>query len=670
DMSRTDVMQFAHAAPVPFAELVGGQPNLGDWELLTIDAGIVSGPEHWLPQLDALGGRPTDDEPPRAMDELPDLHRFVSALLETRRDVPGRGTWARITGWLVDAYDRFVGPCDGRERVCEVARGLADLDRTRVPATFDDLREALAERLGRDRTPAEGFQRGKVFIGGLFESRGLGFRAVIIPGLAERSFPATGRPDPILPDRQRRRLAHGGAYLPLKSARPVEERMLFALALGAATEHRTLAHSRLDVATGRDRVPSHFLIRLAEAVSGRRCDYRTLENAPGFERVSMFPSAGADRTLIDVDDRDLEMLTHLVAAGQHDRVLFLADLSPTFERGVRAEIARWQQDTFTPFDGLVPGAGRIVAAGEPIAPTRLETYLTCPFRYFLQVVLGIDELEEPEAVERIRPLERGRLVHRIFCRAYRDHFAGGGGLSADELAAALRQTADDVFRRAAPMGPALTWAIDRARIIEDLEHFARLDAEECRRAGARPALFEVRFGMPPRGPGEDEASTERPLELDLGGRTWRFKGKIDRVDELGDDGLRVIDYKTGKKRGRTNAFDGGRSLQLPLYLLAADMLRSGRRGRDARYAFATRRGGFHTVRFDRPALEDRMADLERIITTAEQSLEAGVFVCTPDSKHCRSCPFAAACGPNRELIFERKKDDPRLAPLLELAEIE
>ncbi|MFO7898797.1 MAG: PD-(D/E)XK nuclease family protein, partial [Planctomycetota bacterium] len=593
-----------------------------------------------------------------------------SALLETRRDLPRRGTWAEIAGSLVEAYDRFGGPCDGRERACEAVRGLADLNHTRVPATFDELREALADRLDRERTPAEGFQRGKVFIGGLFEARGLGFRAVIIPGLAERSFPAAGRQDPILPDRQRRRLAADAAYLPLKSARPAEERMLFALALGAATEHRTLTYSRLDVATARDRVPSHFLVRLAEAVSGHRFDYRTLENAPGFERISMFPSADAERTPIDVDDRDLQTLTHLVAAGQDDRVLFLADLSPTFERGMRAEIARWQETTFTPFDGLVPGAGRDVAAGEPIAPTRLETYLTCPFRYFLQVVLGIDELEEPEAVERISPLDRGRLVHRIFCRAYRDHFARGGRLSADELAAALRRTAEDVFRRTGPIGPALTWAIDRARIIEDLEHFARLDADECRRAGARPALFEVRFGMPPRGRGEDEASTDRPLELELGGRTWRFKGKIDRVDELSDDGLRVIDYKTGRKRGRTNAFDGGRSLQLAVYLLAADRLRPGRRGRDARYAFATRRGGFRTVRFDREALDDRMADLERIITTAERSLEAGVFVCTPATRHCRYCPFAAACGPNRELIFERKKDDPRLAPLLELAEIE
>ena len=671
DMSRADVMQFAHAAPVPLDELIGARPDLGEWELLTIEAGIVSGPDKWVPRLDALARRQRDDEGGARRDAaLAGLRRFVTGLLDVRRAIPDRGTWAEITDALLDAFSKFVGECDGRDEVVRAVRALVEIDRVGLEATFDEVREALEEQFDRKRQPVGRFQRGGVFIGDLLESRGLRFRAVIVPGLVEKSFPATGQQDPILLDRDRRRLARPGVHLPLKAARPAEERMLFALALDAATEHRTLTYARLEVSSARERVPSHFLVRLAEAMVGRKFDYKTLEEVPGFERVSMFPSAGSGQVPLDSDDRDLQTVARLIGDEQHDRVLFLADLAPTFQRGVRAELARWQETGFTEFDGLVPAAGRDLAGGEPIAPTRLETYVQCPFRYFVQVVLGIEELEEPEEVERITPLDRGSLVHDILFKGYRDHFGQGGSLSAEALADSLRAAADAVFRRVGTIGPPLTWQIDRSQIARDLEHFARLDVDDCRRTGARPALFEMRFGMPPRGADEDSASTERPLELAVEGHTVRFKGKIDRIDEVGSDGLRVIDYKTGSKGGKTNSLDRGRRLQLPIYLLAADMLRPDRRGLDALYSFATAKGGFATVGFDRATLDERRGDLERIIDAVRRSLQTGVFVARPEKQHCRYCPFSSLCGPNNELIFERKKDDPALEPLLELADIE
>ncbi len=671
DMSRADVMQFAHAAPVPFGELIGARPDLGEWELLTIEAGIVSGPDKWVPRLDALARRQRDDAGgARQDDALDGLRRFVTGLLNARRSIPDRGTWTEIIDALLDAFCKFVGECDSRDEVVRAVRALAAIDRLGLDATFAEVREAIEEKLKQKGPQAGKFQRGGVFIGDLLESRGLRFRAVIVPGLVEKSFPATGRQDPILLDRERRRLARPGVHLPLKAARPAEERMLFALALDAAAEHRTLTYSRLEVSSARERVPSHFLVRLAEAIVGRQFDYKTLDDAPGFERVSMFPSAGAGQVPLDSDDRDLQTVARLIGDEQHERVLFLADLAPTFERGVRAELARWQKTGFTEFDGLVPAAGRDLADGEPIAPTRLETYVQCPFRYFVQVVLGIEELEEPEEVERITPLDRGSLVHNILFQGYRNHFGQGGSLSAEALSASLRTAADAVFRRIGTIGPPLTWQIDRSQIARDLEHFARLDIDDCRRTGAMPALFEMRFGMPPRGQDEDSASTERPLELAVEGHTVRFKGKIDRVDELGEDGLRVIDYKTGSKRGKTNSLDGGRRLQLPIYLLAADMLRPDRRGLDALYSFATAKGGFATVEFDRDTLDDRRGDLHRIIDAVRRSLQAGVFVARPEHQHCLYCPFSKLCGPNKDLIYERKKDDPALEPLLELADIE
>ncbi len=673
DLPRDEVMQFIHFAPIAFDKLLGHGPNTSNWDLLSIAAGIVAGPGEWTRRLAELKTRAGDGDQEHALPlhELPHLTAFVRELIAAKESVPVSGTWADTAGGLLRVYEHFVESSDDRDRICTEARKLIDLDEINPETTLDEVREAIADLLGRQRSPAKGFQRGKVYIGGLFESRGLGFRAVIVPGLVEKAFPAAGRQDPIVLDGERAVISGAtGAHLPGKSGRVDEEKMLFALAVSAAAECVTLTFSRLDVAAARDRIPSHFLARLAEALTGERYDHESLERAPGFSRVSMFPGGAGDQQYLDLDDYDLRAIAGLVEAGKPERALYLAAVSEQFKRGVEAETARWQEKHFTQFDGIVSQAAHRTIAGDVVSPTRIERFAACPFAYFLQRVLNIQPLEEPERMERIAPLDRGALIHRAFCRAYTERFRNGATASAGELSASLRDAANAEFRRLRAVPPALTWALDQAEILRDLDRFATLDAADCLAAGARPAMFETRFGMPPRSHREDRASTERPLELVFGGKSYKFKGMIDRIDELGEGEARVIDYKTGRKSGKPNTFAGGTALQLPIYILAAQMLRPNRRAVGAEYAFATERGGFSSVEFTREALDARMNDLERIIVTAEQCIQNGIFIATPHKDRCRYCDFKDVCGANQDVIFERKKGDPAIAGLLEMAEIE
>ncbi len=66
-------------------------------------------------------------------------------------------------------------------------------------------------------------------------------------------------------------------------------------------------------------------------------------------------------------------------------------------------------------------------------------------------------------------------------------------------------------------------------------------------------------------PGARPVALEHPVELELGGVRWR--GRIDRVEEIEPGRLRVVDYKTSKTPP-TKA-DAKASLQLGFYLLAA-----------------------------------------------------------------------------------------------------
>ena len=80
-------------------------------------------------------------------------------------------------------------------------------------------------------------------------------------------------------------------------------------------------------------------------------------------------------------------------------------------------------------------------------------------------------------------------------------------------------------------------------------------------------------------------------------------GRIDRVtwDHDPPTRFRVIDYKTGKVRDDKPAqLQGGRMLQLPLYVLAAaQLLGVDPDAGEAAYVYPTRRGEFRTVAWER-----------------------------------------------------------------------
>ena len=61
----------------------------------------------------------------------------------------------------------------------------------------------------------------------------------------------------------------------------------------------------------------------------------------------------------------------------------------------------------------------------------------------------------------------------------------------------------------------------------------------------------------------------KPIKIDAGGETVYIEGKIDRVDYLPDNRVKIIDYKTGNETFSVTEAKEGYRLQLMLYLKAA-----------------------------------------------------------------------------------------------------
>ena len=100
----------------------------------------------------------------------------------------------------------------------------------------------------------------------------------------------------------------------------------------------------------------------------------------------------------------------------------------------------------------------------------------------------------------------------------------------------------------------------KARVQSTCFYVCTALVSHMRRGAIKSADFEVPFGPSGKLP---------PIRVETGSRTVLIKGKIDRVDTLWDDRIKIIDYKTGNEKFDRTEAEKGYRLQLMLYLNAA-----------------------------------------------------------------------------------------------------
>jgi hypothetical protein len=88
---------------------------------------------------------------------------------------------------------------------------------------------------------------------------------------------------------------------------------------------------------------------------------------------------------------------------------------PRLALGAQMTAAR-RSSIFTRFDGNLAELVVPSPVTTSTSATRLERWATCPFAYFTQDVLGVEEVENPEESLQISPLDWGTLVHEALER--------------------------------------------------------------------------------------------------------------------------------------------------------------------------------------------------------------------------------------------------------------
>ena len=265
--------------------------------------------------------------------------------------------------------------------------------------------------------------------------------------------------------------------------------------------------------------------------------------------------------------------------------------------------------------------------------TALDRYRQCPFKYFADDVLGLEEDVDEEAGLSARA--RGTLVHDAFQAFFTEWAARGGGAIDEAALPAARALFTEIAERALLAIPPSERPLERARLLGSAVGAGY---------GERAFRFEA---------GRADGLVERLLEVSLDGdytlgdgetaRTVRLRGKADRVDLLSDGTLRVIDYKTGKASAART------SLQVKLYArFAAERLR-GRRGVDwsvgeSGYLAFGRPDDIYQAAFDAGSRDAALAAAATDALAVVDAVEQGAFPVAPEDLHvCTFCGFAAVC---------------------------
>jgi hypothetical protein len=435
--------------------------------------------------------------------------------LEWLFNAPRRGSAALLASDELDEARALVAGRRALEELGRLARAAPELgaDAAELARVLESLEIVSGERAGP----------GRVAVVDPLALRARRVRALFLIGLQEGVFPASARPEPLLAEEERRRLAETSG-----------------LRLGGSRLRDTLATERY---------------ALYAAVSRPR------------ELLVLSWHAGSDDGVAEA------------------RSLFVDDILDLFEEGLEEQRRRRPLGAVDrPVNRARPSTPLGPLRDEQVtgdlrehiwSASSLEVWTGCPVKWFVQRMLRAEDLDpEPE------PLARGGLAHA----ALKDTLAGlrqrsgsarltGArlGLAKELLREALRGREAEFPLSAAPeRRPGL-----RRRLEADLERYLEHAAEH--ESALEPRYLELGFGF------EDEQQSTDTLvsptdpnppalpALDLGGGL-RLRGRIDRVDVGAGGGQGVVyDYK-GRNAPPAAKWTEQGNVQVALYMRAVEEL--------------------------------------------------------------------------------------------------
>lgn len=411
----------------------------------------------------------------------------------------------------------------------EAEMGISSLTYSQFVQEITSLWQATALHLDSDQHPAVQVLR-------MPEVRAQRFACVVVHGLAEGILPRVEREDPFLPEDFRTGL---GLELQLQKDQAGQFFQLITRADQALLVTRPYLNDK-----GESLDPSPYWNELVNCIGKENVKILQPSQQRPLSEAASLSEAFFWSGVYGYDSQSFANTAYQAHAD------LLIQQKHVYQQ-------RWQQSRKSVFNGdlgeLIPPLDRMLSSHAIWSASRLEAYLACPMRFWVNYALDAQELAPPEPG--LLANQTGSILHEILEKVY----ASSPLSDLESVLATLDEVTRDVFKNAPEkynFTPNLMWEIQQEEWLPGLEKtITALDSPDW-----KPYRFEQKFG------GEGLPVLKIVLS---NGRTIRIHGTIDRIDRNENGEIRVIDYKTGASHQSANDLLSGTRIQLPIYARAA-----------------------------------------------------------------------------------------------------
>lgn len=415
------------------------------------------------------------------------------------------------------------------------------------PVTYAQFINPFFSALESQTVPSDpGNTQNSVYVGQIAEARSKRYASVSLIGFSEKLFPRPVHDELILTTSLREKLG-----IPLER----NQSSLMIQAISRADRFLLITRPRL-TDTGDEWQPSIFWTALTQTLPpavitriGSDEGHPLSESASFSEQVFRLAQQKIDATSINDPDASA-ILTAVIKRQSRNRLA----------------LARFN-DRLTgnhPGNATVPLRDPSVTSDpdKRYSASQIETYLICPFAYFIRNQLKL----EPPVVPApgMDAAQRGSLLHRILEDTFRNAPNPDDRSAVDSAA---ERACEDILAHAPDLfgfRPSHLWEYEkeeiRRQICDTITNMYEGKKALFTGPGWKVIGTEVKFGY----------GDTPPLEIPLdNGRFIRLRGSIDRVDRDPFGKVRIVDYKTSGSHLSSADMKSGRRIQAGLYAMAA-----------------------------------------------------------------------------------------------------
>ncbi|MEJ5351986.1 MAG: PD-(D/E)XK nuclease family protein [Melioribacteraceae bacterium] len=396
-----------------------------------------------------------------------------------------------------------------------------------------------------------------VLITNLEEIRGLNFDYLFIGGLCDGDLPTRYTPE----------IFSSGKFRKQAAVHQTEERNLFYQALNCWNKKLFLSYPLVE--NGKETVVSTFLKEFEKIFLISEIKEEELSNKIfSLEELNIYAGKNFDNSelLNSLNFNTQQLIKSIKVEKEREVNIF----SESIFNGILVTKDNIEEASF-----IKEKLNSFIEKQYSIS--QLETYAKCPFKFFMERIIGIKVIEEP--TEDIEAIELGNILHSILYKFYtrineeKIDIKNRDKKIQEKVKKLMLEIAEKKIANSFFKAPLTFYEKEKLTGIDGnfdnsiLGKF--IEYESASDDNYKPMFFEVRFGALKEEESDKTLSSSEPIQID----GLKLRGKIDRIELSNyDDTFNIVDYKLGGKKPATKELKDGLSLQLPVYLFAAQNL--------------------------------------------------------------------------------------------------